>query len=146
LEKKKVVWQWYDSDIIYYFLKNGKLIMNKKKLIGLLMLCANINISFAQTVDLTSVDEFFKVTSTLKEGKEISLEQWKDFDSSSGYREFAERKVKTLINTIKSSINIVFGNGILNGFNKRILPLKVEQSQPASDQILLLIISPIVWT
>ncbi|RLD80220.1 MAG: hypothetical protein DRJ10_07725 [Bacteroidetes bacterium] len=87
--------------------------MNKIFLIGLLILCANINISIAQTVDLSSVDEFFKVTSTLKEGKGISVEQWKDFDSSSGYKEFAERKDKSLINTIKSSINIVFGNGTI---------------------------------
>jgi len=84
--------------------------MNRTFLIGLLILCANRNISIAQIVDLTSVDEFFKVTSILKEGKEISEEQWKDFDSSSGYKEFAEKKDKTLINTIKTSINIVFGN------------------------------------
>ena len=91
--------------------KNGKKFMNRTFLIGLLILCANIYISIAQTVDVTSVDEFIKVTSILKEGKEISVEQWNDFDSSSGYKEFAERKDKTLINTIKTSINIVFGNG-----------------------------------
>ena len=91
-------------------MKNGKIIMNKIFLIGLLILCANINISIAQTVDLTSVDEFFKVTSTLKEGKKISVEQWKAFDSSGGYRKYAEREDKRRINIIKSSINIVFDN------------------------------------
>ena len=88
-------------------------IINKNLLIGLSILFSSINISIAQTVDLTSVDEFFKVTSILKEGKEISTEQWKDFDSSSGYKEFAEREDNALINTIKSSINIVFGNGTI---------------------------------
>lgn len=91
----------------------SKIIMNIKRLIALLMLCACVNISIAQTLDLSSVDEFFKVTSTLKDGKEISAKQWKDFDGSNGYKEFAERKDKTLINTIKSSINIVFGNGTI---------------------------------
>ena len=86
--------------------------MNRIFLFGLLILCANINISIAQTVDLTSVDEFFKVTSTLKEEGKISVEQWKDFDNSSGYKRFAESKNKFLINTIKSSINIVFSKGI----------------------------------
>lgn len=87
------------------------IIMNRIFLIGLLILCVSINISIAQTVDLTSVDEFFKVTSTLKQGKEISEEQWKNFDNSSSYKRFAESENEFLINTIKSSIQIVFGNG-----------------------------------
>lgn len=85
--------------------------MNKIFSIGFLILYANINLSLAQTVDLTSVDEFFKVTSTLKLGKEISEKQWNDFDISSGYKGFAESENKFIINTIKTSINIVFGNG-----------------------------------
>lgn len=84
--------------------------MNRLFLIELLILCANINISIAQEVDLTSVDEFLKLTSTLKEGKEIYAKQWKDFDRSGGYRTYAERDNKKRINIIKSSINIVFGN------------------------------------
>lgn len=84
--------------------------MIKNLLIGLLILCSNINILIAQTVDLTSVDEFFKVTSTLKEGKAISEEQWKDLDNSGGYRPYAEKENKIRINIIKSSINTVFGN------------------------------------
>ncbi len=85
--------------------------MKIKISIGLLILFSSINISIAQTVDLTSVDEFFKVTSTLKKGNEISAAQWKDFDSSSCYKTYAKRKDKTVINIIKNSINIVFGNG-----------------------------------
>ncbi|HPX75926.1 MAG: DUF5700 domain-containing putative Zn-dependent protease [Bacteroidales bacterium] len=87
--------------------------MGKYILIGFFMLCANINISIAQIVDLSSVDEFFKITTSLKEGKTVSVEQWKEFDSSSGYKEFTERQSGTLINTIKSSINIAFGNGTI---------------------------------
>ena len=85
--------------------------MNRQILTGFLLLFSGINISIAQTADLTSVDEFFKVTSTLKEGKEISAEQWATFDNSSGYSKFAKREDKTLISIIKNSINIVFGNG-----------------------------------
>jgi hypothetical protein len=84
--------------------------LNKKLLTGLIILSAGIKISFAQTVDLTSVDEFFHVTSTLKEGKKITAEQWKDFDSSGAYSTYAKREDKRRINMIKSSINIVFGN------------------------------------
>ena len=64
----------------------------------------------AQTIDLSSVDEFFKVTSTLKSGKEISPEQWRDFDNSICYKEYATRKDKFIINSIKNTINIVFEN------------------------------------
>lgn len=84
-----------------------------KKIIGLLLLCTISNLPFAQTVDLSSVDEFLKVSSALLENKEISAEQWNDFDSSRAYREFAEREDKTLINIIKSSVNIAFGNGTI---------------------------------
>ena len=73
------------------------------------MLCASINISIAQTADLTSVDEFFKVISTLKEGKEISEEQWKDFDNSNGYKDLSQNSR----DIIKSSIGIVFGNSTI---------------------------------
>jgi hypothetical protein len=85
-------------------------IIIKNLLLGLLILSANSKIAIAQEVDLTSVDEFFKVTSTLKGGKEISAEQWKDFNSSGGYRTFAEREDKSRINLIKSLINIAFGD------------------------------------
>lgn len=87
--------------------------MNKVILLGLLIICVNSNISFAQTVDLTSVDEFFKVTSILKEGKEISDKQWAAFDNSAGYKKYAESENKFVINTIKASINMAFGNSKL---------------------------------
>lgn len=89
--------------------KNGR-IMNKVILLGLFLICVNRNISFAQTIDLTSVDEFFKVASTLKEGKMISDEQWADFDNSTGYKKYADSKNKFVINTIKASIAMAFGN------------------------------------
>jgi CHASE1-domain containing sensor protein len=53
--------------------------MTRKILTGFFILFSSVNILNAQTADLTSVDEFFKVTSTLKEGKEISAKQWKEF-------------------------------------------------------------------
>ena len=80
--------------------------MNKILLIGLLLL--NIKMTIAQTVDLSSVDEFFKVTSTLKEGKELSEDQWVDFDSSACYKNYAIRQNQFVINTIKNSLKIVF--------------------------------------
>ncbi len=85
--------------------------MNRIYFIGLLIISTNINLSIAQTTDLTSVDEFFKVTSTLKEGKEVSEEQWANFDKSSSYKGFAESENKFIINTIKTSIYIAFDNG-----------------------------------
>ena len=85
--------------------------MNKILLIGLLLL--NIKVAFAQKVDLSSVDEFFKVTSTLKKGKEISTTQWIGFDSSTCYKNYATRQNQFVINTIKSSIKIVFGSDSL---------------------------------
>ena len=81
---------------------------NRIFIIALLLL--NIKILTAQTVDLTSVDEFFKITSTLKQGKEISNEQWERFDKSSSYKLFSESENKFLINTIKTSIAMVFAN------------------------------------
>ncbi len=87
--------------------------MNKVILLGLLIICVNRNISFAQTVDLTSVDEFLKVTSILKEGGEISDKQWTDFDNSTGYKKYADLENKFVINTIKASINMAFGNSEL---------------------------------
>ena len=67
-----------------------------------------INISLAQTVDLSSVDAFLDVTSTLKEGQEISNAQWTALENSTGYSLFAKKENKFLINTIKTSIDIAF--------------------------------------
>jgi hypothetical protein len=93
--------------------ENYKTIMNKVLLAGFFIFWININLSIAQTVDLTSVDEFFNVTSTLKEGKEISKTQWGKFDSSICYKNYAARQNKFVINTIKNTIRIVFGKDSL---------------------------------
>ena len=79
--------------------------MAKKNIIGLLLLCANVNLPIAQTVDFSSVDEFFKITTILKEGKDVSVEQWEEFENSSGYKELRQNSM----NIIKSMINVVFG-------------------------------------
>ncbi len=74
--------------------------MSRTLLISLIIYCISINLSFAQTIDLTSVDEFIVVTSALKEGNEVTEDQWIEFENSTGYRRFAEREDKFLINTI----------------------------------------------
>jgi hypothetical protein len=104
--------------------------MNRIFAIGLLFLCANINLSIAQTIDLSSVDEFFKVTSTLKEGKEISMEQWKAFDSSGSYDRYVKRKDQFVLNTIKNTINIVFGK---DTFAKKDSILSITQEEMKTD-------------
>lgn len=63
----------------------------------------------AQSVDLSSVDAFFDVTSTLKSGKEISNDQWSNFDSSTVYKQYSKRENKFVINTLKEAIQLVFG-------------------------------------
>ena len=73
--------------------------------IGILIICANVNFLIAQTADLTSVDKFFKVAAILKEGKEVSVEQWNEFDNSSGYKELRQNSM----NIIKSMIHVAFG-------------------------------------
>lgn len=85
-----------------------------KNILLIILLISNYSISVAQDVDLTSVDEFFKVTSTLKAGKEISQKQWEQFDSSSAYAIFSQNKNKKIIHVIKSSIQKVFGNKVTN--------------------------------
>lgn len=87
--------------------------MNKVILLGLFFICVQRNISFAQTTDLTSVDEFLKVISSLKEGIIISDELWTDFDNSTGYKKYVYLENKFVINTIKASINMAFGNSEL---------------------------------
>jgi hypothetical protein len=84
--------------------------MNKIFICCIIIFVVNLNGLYAQSYDLTSVDEFFKVTGILKEGKEISNVQWTSFDSSACYRNFSKRQDKFVINTIKNSINIVFGS------------------------------------
>jgi hypothetical protein len=104
--------------------------MNRIFAIVLLFLCANVNLSIAQSIDLSSVDEFFKVTSTLKEGKEISTEQWKSFDSSCSYVKYVKRKDQFVINSIKNTIDIVFGNDTLA---KKDSILSITQEEMKND-------------
>ena len=109
--------------------------MNKNLAIVILIIFTNITTTAAQTVDLTAVDEFFKVTSTLKEGKVVSAQQWNDFDNSPGYKVFAESNNKTLINIIKSSINLAFGHGSISGKDSI---LSITQEEVNSNTTMLL--------
>jgi len=83
------------------------------KILSLFVFLININLSLAQVVDLRSVDEFIKLTTAIKEGKKISKVQWANLENSTAYKKFAERENKFLINTIKTSINIAFGNSTI---------------------------------
>lgn len=109
--------------------------MNKTFLVFILILFANINLLLAQSVDLTSVDEFFKVTSILKNGGKISDDQWIAFENSTAYKHFAESKNKFLINTIEKSINIAFGN---NTTTKKDSILSITKEQMDDDKKLFL--------
>ncbi|MCK9236256.1 MAG: hypothetical protein M0Q41_08435 [Bacteroidales bacterium] len=91
--------------------------MNKTLLFGLLIIFTNCKILIAQTVDLSSVDEFFKVTSILKAGKSVTNEQWDSFDNSAAYRKYALRENQTFIEIIKSSLNIAYGKDSINERN-----------------------------
>lgn len=62
----------------------------------------------AQSVDLSSVDAFFDVASSLKSGNKISDNQWSNFDNSTVYKQYSAREDKFIINTIKESIYLVF--------------------------------------
>ena len=76
------------------------------KRILLFLFLINSSLTFAQNVDLTSVDEFFKITDKLKNGKEIDEEQWSQFESSTAYSIMDSR----IIDIVKTSINYVFGD------------------------------------
>jgi len=100
--------------------------MNKIFSIIILFLYANINLLSAQSIDLSSVDEFFNITTRLREGKNVSEEQWRNFDSSMVYKVYVNREDKTVINTVKSSIDIAFGKDIMN-MKDSILNISQEQ-------------------
>ncbi len=103
--------------------------MNKVILLGLLIICVNRNISFAQTVDLTSVDEFFKVTSIIKEGQQNSGEQWTDFDNSTGYKKYVDSENEFIINTIKATINMAFANNDLSKVDSLLSTSREEMAE-----------------
>ena len=80
-----------------------------KKILILLFLI-KCSFTFAQNVDLTSVDEFFKIADCLKNGKEVSMEQWHRFDSSAAYSIFSESEDNRISNIVKATMQSVFGN------------------------------------
>jgi len=85
--------------------------INKKQIVkiaGTLILYFCVNTSYSQKVDLSSVDKFIKITSNLNDGKQISAEQWNDFDKSTGYKKYAESENKFILNTVQESIKMVF--------------------------------------
>ena len=49
--------------------------------------------TFAQNVDLSSVDEFFKITDKLKNGEEISDNDWNNFEKSKAYAIFTNKYI-----------------------------------------------------
>lgn len=81
--------------------------MYKLRFIIILLIIPNL--LKAQSVDLSSVDAFFDVTSTLISGKKVSNDQWSNFDNSAVYKQYSNREDKFIINTIKKSIQLVFG-------------------------------------
>lgn len=54
----------------------------------LIMLAFDIS-SNAQNVDLSSVDEFLNITTLLKNGEEVNMEQWNQLDSSAAISIFS---------------------------------------------------------
>lgn len=66
--------------------------------------------SFAQNVDLTSIDEFFKIADCLKNGKDVNVEQWHQFDSSTAYSIFSDSKDNRISNIVKATMQSVFGD------------------------------------
>jgi hypothetical protein len=108
--------------------------MSKIFFIGCLALCVNMKISFAQTVDLSSVDEFLSIASALKEGKKVAEEQWDAFDNSVGYKKYAERENKFVINTIRASILMAFGKSDVAGKDSI---LNISKNEMAGDNKLM---------
>lgn len=81
-----------------------------KNLFFLLFLITS-TFTFAQNVDLSSVDEFFKITDKLKNGEEISDNDWNNFEKSKAYAIFTN---KYIIDIAKLSIRNVFGSCNIN--------------------------------
>ena len=80
----------------------------RKILIFLLLI--KCSFTFAQNIDLTSVDEFFKIVDCLKNGKKVNMEQWHQFDSSAAYSIFSDYKDNRISNIVKSTMQSVFGD------------------------------------
>ena len=69
-----------------------------KNIVSFLLILLAFNISSnAQNVDLSSVDEFLNITTLLKNGEEVNMEQWNQFDSSAAYSLFSNSKDNTIL-------------------------------------------------
>ena len=77
-----------------------------KNIVSFLLILLAFNISSnAQNVDLSSVDEFLNITTLLKNGEEVNMEQWNQFDSSAAYSLFSNSKDNTIPNIVKASLS-----------------------------------------
>lgn len=74
------------------------------------MFLIKFSFTFAQNVDLTSVDEFFKITDKLRNEEVIDEEQWSQFENSAAYSVFSKAKDRRVINIAKSSMKNIFAN------------------------------------
>ena len=88
-----LVWRIYMKNIVSLFL---------------ILLAFNIS-SNAQNVDLSSVDEFLNITTLLKNGEKVNMEQWNQFDSSAAYSLFSNSKDNTIPNIVKAVMLDIFG-------------------------------------
>ena len=54
-----------------------------KNIVSFLLILLAFNISSnAQNVDLSSVDQFLKITALFKNGEDVNMEQWNQLDSA----------------------------------------------------------------
>ena len=90
-----------------------------KNIVSFLLILLAFNISSnAQNVDLSSVDEFLNITTLLKNGEEVNMEQWNQFDSSAAYSLFSNSKDNTILNIVKTAMQDIFGCPDIKGQNQ----------------------------
>ncbi len=87
----------------------------------------------AQSVDLSSVDAFFDVSTSLKSGNAVSTDQWQQFDSSTCYKTYADMDNQFIIRTFKESISLVFDDRRTSELDSL---LSAVQSAGGSDRAL----------
>lgn len=87
-----------------------------KNIVSFLLILLAFNISSnAQNVDLSSVDEFLNITTLLKNGEEVNMEQWNQLDSSAAYSLFSNSKDNTILNIVKTAMLDIFGCSDIKG-------------------------------
>ena len=87
-----------------------------KKIVSFLLILLAFDISAnAQNVDLSSVDEFLNITTLLKNGEEVNMEQWNQLDSSAAYSLFSNSKDNTILNIVKTAMLDIFGCSDIKG-------------------------------